>query len=41
VGHGTKVAARKTGTKTKAVAKETGRRTENAGDAIAGKPEKH
>jgi len=34
-------AAKTVGHDTKAVAKETGRRTANAGDALAGKPEKH
>jgi tRNA(Leu) C34 or U34 (ribose-2'-O)-methylase TrmL len=34
-------AAKTVGHDSKAVAKETGRRTQNAGDAIAGKPEKH
>jgi hypothetical protein len=34
-------AAQAVGHDTKAVAKETGRRTANAGDALAGKPEKH
>ena len=46
--NGTETAADKTGDAakavghgTKSVAKETGRRTANAGDALAGKPEKH
>jgi len=34
-------AAKTVGHDTKSVAKETGRRTANAGDALAGKPEKH
>ena len=34
-------AAKAVGHGTKSVAKETGRRTANAGDALAGKPEKH